>query len=124
MDFFGVSALAHRLELAVKNALKNTAFDFVEHSCIMYMRKRQKNAENYMKLCLISENALALMNGVKLIRASGSRWVSHKLNVMRRILSKYGAYTWHCLRVVPLKVLAGLNFVDITTSDYMPSIIC
>ena len=34
---------------------------------------------------------------IKPIRASGSRWVSHKLNAMRRILSKYGAYTGHLL---------------------------
>ena len=26
------------------------------------------------------------------VRASGSRWVSHKLNAMRRIIYKYGAY--------------------------------
>lgn len=35
--------------------------------------------------------------GIKPIRASGSRWVSHKINAMRRILSKYGAYTGHLL---------------------------
>ena len=29
------------------------------------------------------------------MRASGSRWISHKLNAMKRILSKYGAYTNH-----------------------------
>ena len=33
--------------------------------------------------------------GLRPIRASGSRWISHKLNAMRRILSKYGAYTMH-----------------------------
>ena len=35
--------------------------------------------------------------GIRPIRASGSRWVSHKLNAMRRVLSKYGAYTAHLL---------------------------
>ncbi len=32
---------------------------------------------------------------MKPVRASGSRWVSHKLNAMKRIISKYGAYTNH-----------------------------
>jgi len=32
---------------------------------------------------------------VRPLRASGSRWVCHKLNAMRRILSKYGTYTSH-----------------------------
>ena len=29
------------------------------------------------------------------MRANGSRWVTHKLNAMRRVLSKFGAYTNH-----------------------------
>ena len=29
------------------------------------------------------------------LRASGSRWVSHKLNAMKCVLSKFGAYTSH-----------------------------
>ena len=33
--------------------------------------------------------------GVKPVRASGSRWISHKLSAMRWIISKYGAYTMH-----------------------------
>jgi len=33
--------------------------------------------------------------GVRPLRASGSRWVSHKLNAMKRILSKFGVYTNH-----------------------------
>ena len=78
----------HRLELEVKNALPLILLTICCSGCIIYMRKHQKNAENYMKLCPISKNALALMR-------MESRWVSHKLNAMRRILSKYGAYTSH-----------------------------
>uniref|UniRef100_A0A1X7VX05 Uncharacterized protein n=1 Tax=Amphimedon queenslandica TaxID=400682 RepID=A0A1X7VX05_AMPQE len=33
--------------------------------------------------------------GVKPITASGSRWVSQKVAALKRILSKYGAYTNH-----------------------------
>ena len=48
------------------------------------------------------ENLTALLQcfecdegGIKPIRASGTRWVSHKLSAMKRILSKYGAYISH-----------------------------
>ena len=37
--------------------------------------------------------------GVKPIRASGSRWVSHKLNAVKHILYKYRAYTSHLLTI-------------------------
>ena len=33
--------------------------------------------------------------GVRPLCASGSMWVSHKVNVMKRILLKFGAYTNH-----------------------------
>ena len=29
------------------------------------------------------------------MHASGSRWVAHKLNAMKRVLSKFGAYTMY-----------------------------
>ena len=35
--------------------------------------------------------------GIRPICASGSRWVSHKLNAMKRVLSKYGAYASHLI---------------------------
>ena len=34
-------------------------------------------------------------DGVRPVRASGSRWISHKLNAMKQVVSKYGAYTTH-----------------------------
>ena len=34
-------------------------------------------------------------NGVRPVRASGSRWIAHKFQAMKRVLSKYGAYTNH-----------------------------
>ena len=33
--------------------------------------------------------------GVKPVCSCGSRWVTHKLNAMNRVLSKFGAYTSH-----------------------------
>ena len=33
--------------------------------------------------------------GTRPVRASGSRWVTHKLSAMKRVVSKFGAYTNH-----------------------------
>ena len=43
-----------------------------------------------LKNCLTFDD-----KGIKPVRASGSRWVTHKINAMKRVLSKYGAYTNH-----------------------------
>ena len=42
--------------------------------------------------CLLT---LSEDNGVRPVRASGSRWISHKLNATKRVVAKYGAYTAH-----------------------------
>lgn len=34
---------------------------------------------------------------MKLVRASGSHWVSHKLSAMKRVLAKFGAYSSHLI---------------------------
>ena len=61
----------------------------------------QKSPKKYQELeevisdlqqCVVFDDA-----GIRPIRASGSRWASHKLNAMKRVLSKYGAYTSHLI---------------------------
>ena len=34
-------------------------------------------------------------SGVRPVRSSGSRWISHKLSAMKCVLSKFGGYTNH-----------------------------
>ena len=43
-----------------------------------------------LKQCLVFDDA-----GVRPVRASGSRWVTHKPNAMKYVLAKFGAYTNH-----------------------------
>ncbi len=80
----------------MKDALKGTAFDAMNDVLLKlyYLYKKSpKDAESSrksLKECLCFDDS-----GVKPVRASGSRWVRHKLSAMRRILSKYGAYTNH-----------------------------
>ena len=42
------------------------------------------------------KECLALVDGgSKPIRACSSRWIGHKWNAMKRVMSRYGAYTNH-----------------------------
>ena len=91
--------MAHRLELAVKDALKATAFDSIDDLLLrlyyLYEKslKKCKELEDIvtdLKECLSFDDA-----GIKPVRASGSRWVAHKLNAMKQIVSRFGAYTNH-----------------------------
>ena len=91
--------LAHRLELAVQDALKHTTFDLIEEMLLrlyyLYERSPKKCRELEevvvdLKQCLSFDG-----NGIRPVRASGSRWVTHKVNAMKRVLSKFGAYVAH-----------------------------
>ena len=110
---FWMWCLAHRLELAIKNALKATAFDLIDELLLrlyyLYEKSPKKCREledviSDLKECFSFDDA-----GVKPVRASGSRWVSHKLSAMKRILSKYGAYTSH---IAALSVDKSINSTD------------
>ena len=96
---FWMWCLAHRIELAIKDALKGTSFGLIDEMLMrlyyLYEKSPKKLREleeivNDLKQCLEFGEG-----GNKPIRASGSRWISHKVNALKRILSKYGAYTNH-----------------------------
>ncbi len=81
--------LAHCLELAVKDALNNTAFNN------MYDKSPKKCRQlldiiNDLRECLAFDDF-----GTRPVRASVFRWIAHKWNAMKNSLSKYGAYTSH-----------------------------
>ena len=39
-------------------------------------------------------------NGMNPVRASGTRWVSHKINEIKRVFSKFGTYTNHLASLI------------------------
>ena len=93
---FWMWCLAH---LAIKDALKGTSFNEIDDMLLKLYYLYEKSPKKCRQLielisdlkdCLTFDDA-----GVKPVRARGSRWISHKLNAMKRILSKYGAYTNH-----------------------------
>ena len=96
---FWMWCLAHRLELAIKDALTGTVFDTVDDMLLRLYYLYNKSSKKFREIQdIISDLQQCLSfddNGVKPIRASGTRWVSHKINAMKRVLSKFGAYTGH-----------------------------
>ena len=88
---------AHRIELAIKDALKNSSFTLVDDMILrlyyIYEKSPKKCRQllevvNDLKECFDFDDA-----GIKLVRASGSRRVTHKLSAMKIVISKFGAYT-------------------------------
>ena len=91
--------MAHRLELAIKDALKETSFYLVDEMLLRLYYIYDKSPKKCRELeGIVSDLRDCFQfddDGVRPLRASGSRWICHKLNAMRRVLSKYGAYTSH-----------------------------
>ena len=96
---FWMWCMAHRLELAIKDALKGTTFDDINEMLLRLYYLYEKSPKKCRELediiadlrdCMCFDDA-----GVKPVRASGSRWVAHKLSAMKRVISKFGAYTNH-----------------------------
>lgn len=76
--------LVHRVELAIKDALSNTSFNLINEMLLRLYYINEKSPKkcrqleeiiNDLKSCLTFDD-----KGVKPVRASGSRWVTHKLN--------------------------------------------
>ena len=86
--------MAHRLELAVKDALKGTAFDAIDKFLLrlyyLYEKSPKKCIEpedliTDLRECLSFDDA-----GVKPVRSSGSRWILHKLSAGAHRAGKAG----------------------------------
>ncbi len=98
---FWMWCLAHRLELAIKDALRTTCLDQLGEMLLrLYYiyKKSPKKCTELESIVTDLEGTLHFTDegsGVQPIRACGTRWVCHKLSAMKRVLCKYGAYTAH-----------------------------
>ena len=84
---------------SVKDALKSTFFNQIDEMLLrlyyIYEKSPKKCRELedviiQLKKCIEFDD-----KGTRPIRASGSRWVMHKLSAVKRVVSKFGAYTNH-----------------------------
>ena len=91
--------LAHRLELAVKDALQGTVFDIIDELLLRLYYIYEKSPKKSRELEDIIADLQGCFSfddsGVRPVRASGTRWISHKVEALKRVLSKFGAYTSH-----------------------------
>ncbi len=95
--------LAHRLELSLKDALKDTFFSSVDEMLLrvyyLYEKSPKKCHEldevvAELKMCLeLSE--IPDKGGNRPLRACGTRFVSHKVAALGRLIDRYGAYLNH-----------------------------
>ena len=99
--------LAHRLELALKDALKGTVFSAIDDMLLrayhLYEKSPKKCREldevvASLKLCLDqTEMPNATTKGNRPLRACGTRFVTHKVTALGRFINRYGAYIAHLI---------------------------
>ena len=93
--------LAHRLELAVKDALKSTLFDNVDNMLMRaYIYKKSPNKCRELEEIVISlkqclDDGDMPHSGNQPIRACGTQFIDHKVAAMNRFIDRFGAYLRH-----------------------------
>ena len=99
---------AHHLELAIKDALNGTIFTKIDEMLlrVYYLyeiapTKRHELDEvvTALRSCLEPDD-LPEMGGNKPLRACGTRWVSHKVGAIGRLVDRYGAYIAHLIALI------------------------
>ena len=96
---FWMWCIAHRLELAVKDALQDTTFKLIDDMLLklysLYQRSPKKCQQLDEIIIDLKECFGCDEGGTRPVKANGTRWIGHKWRALKRILAKYGAYTTH-----------------------------
>ena len=83
----------------IKDALSGTLFDSIDNMLLRLYYLYEKSPKKCIELesvCADLKECLEFYeDGIRPVRASGTRRVSHKVKAMKRVLAKYGAYTAH-----------------------------
>ena len=94
---------SHRLELALKDSLKEF-FDCVDeslrHLYYLYKNSSKKLRELKNLYPLLKDQYEMYGAGVKPDKATGTRWIDHKLRATQKVVDKYGLYTQHLQNVI------------------------
>ena len=97
--------LAHRLELALKDALNDTLFKSIDEMLLrvyyVYKKSPKKCRElegviEELKSCL-EEVEFPHKRGHRPLRSCGTRFVAHKVAALERLIDKLGAYVSHLI---------------------------
>ena len=91
--------IAHHLELAIENALQGTIFDTIDEMILRLFYVYQKAPKKLRQLRELHEIYKGAMDfqsdSCKTKKASGTRWISHKLGARKTCLDKWGIYIQH-----------------------------
>ena len=97
--------LGHRLELSVKDALKSTFFSTIDDLLLrlyfIYEKSPKKcrvlnDIMEELKACL-EPSEMSSKGGSRPLRACGTRFVSHKVAALERVIERFGAYLAHLI---------------------------
>ncbi len=81
--------------------MKGTLFDLIDNIILLRLyyiyEKSPKKCRELEEIDDLKHFIQFDDAGIKPVRASGSRWVSHKLSAMKQIISKFGAYSSHLI---------------------------
>ena len=95
--------LTHRLELSVKDALKDTFLKQIDELLLQVYYVYEKSPKKChelkdviedLKQCL-TETEMPKKGGTRPLRASGTRFIAHKVSALARLVDRYGAYLSH-----------------------------
>ena len=109
--------LAHRLELSVKDALKSTFFGTVDDILLRLYYTYNKSPKKChqlediiveLKVCL-EPSEMPIRGGIRPLRACGTRFITHKVAALERVVDRFGAYLSH---MIALTEVTSLKSVD------------
>ena len=109
--------LAHRLELSVKDALKDTFLKEIDELLLqvyyVYEKSPKKCHElkeivDNLKQCL-TDTEMPTKGGIRPLRASGTRFIAHKVSALARLVDRYGAYLSHLITLSQDTVVKSLD---------------
>ena len=97
-DFSGISFIwcfSHQLELALKDALKEfmEPVDTLMYLFYLYKKSSKKHPELKNFYHLLEGQLEMYGTGVWSLKATGTRWINHKIAAMGRVIDKFGLYT-------------------------------
>ena len=100
--------LAHRLELSLKDAVKDTLFVSIDEMLLRVYYLYEKSPKKCRELETVIEELQACFTveefpkkgGHKPLRACGTRFVAHKVAALDRLVDRFGAYLNHLTLLV------------------------
>ena len=98
-----ICCFAHRLELALKDALKewmDPITTYLQNLYYLYEKSSKKLRELKKLHELLKEIYEFDDERVKPHRAAGTRWIAHKLEALQNMLDKYGLYMQHFENII------------------------